>query len=769
MFSLLATRNSNFSTMSRSATPTEPVTTPSEPESPVTSDTPPNLFSIEGLQNDEQRRVLDMIVQIRKCGLEGNLSLPQIVVCGDQSAGKSSVLEAITRVPFPRSDGLCTRYATEISLRRANSSSLTISILPDEDRPPVEQEQIEAFVQTIDNFDELPRVMDLAKAVMGISNRGDDGASTRAFTSDVLRIEISGPTQPQLTLVDIPGLIATSTRGVTKDDVDMVAKITDYYIKQPRTICLAVVCATNDYANQKILEKVRDVDPEGNRTLGIITKPDGLPEGSISQKNFIDLANNEDIFFKLGWHVLKNRSYEESDFTIEERDEAEATFFRTHSWNSLSPDCLGVNTLRTRLCNLLFEHIKRELPQLHDELEAQLQKNRDELAILGVKRSTATECKAYLSKMSLDFHSICKAAVNGQYEGSYFLNDIDPDFSLESSSTLSRTRAVIQDLNSRFEEGIRLNGHKYQIEMSATSDNKEEEEFQWPRAQGRFSFGPTGSIPKVLNKVDSVAWIGKVLKRTRGRELVGNFNPLLIGALFWEQSSGWEKYASSHLELVSSICRRFLKKLLHDTCPQDVETRLWALRIEPELKKRHQSAVKELNMLLDELKEYPINYNHYYTDSIAKRRQQRQQVILEKAMKDASSSQTGGKVFNDNTGVWERPEIQVVDTAAAIANFTSASQPDMNEFACEEVLDCLFAIYKVLQKTFVANVTTQVIERHIVRGLENIFSPVTVNDLEPAQAEALALEPAAAGRHRAYLEDLIKKLEEGHEIFQSVM
>lgn len=75
----------------------------------------------------------------------------------------------------------------------------------------------------------------------------------------------------------------------------------------------------------------------------------------------------------------------------------------------------------------------------------------------------------------------------------------------------------------------------------------------------------------------------------------------------------------------------------------------------------------------------------------------------------------------------------------------------------------------MMQKTFVANVTTQVVERHIVRGLENIFSPVVVNNLEVAQAEQLALEPAATRSRRGYLEEQIKKLEEGHEIFQSVM
>lgn len=723
------------------------------------------MLSLEGLQSDEQRRVLDMVVQIRKCGLEGDLSLPQIVVCGDQSAGKSSVLEAITRVPFPRNDGLCTRYATEISLRCAASESLTIKVIPDKTRPTSEQEKIKEFVQAIANFDELPRVMDAAMAVMGISKGDTTTASTRAFARDVLSIEIAGPNQPQLTLVDIPGLIATSTRGVTKADVDMVTEITDHYIKQPRTICLAVVCATNDYANQKILEKVRDVDPDGDRTLGVITKPDGPSEGSGSQKNFIDLANNMDIFFKLGWHVLKNRSFEERDFSIEERDIAEATFFRTTSWNTLSPDCLGVDTLRTRLCALLFEHIKRELPQLHKELESQLSKNRNEHELLGVKRSTAIECKNYLAQMSQDFHSICTAAVKGQYEGSYFLTDVDPNFSLDAPSTLARTRAVIQTLNSQFEEDIRLNGHKYDISMPSIrkdDDDEEEEdksdkddEFQWPQ-----SICPRGKhSPKHMSQAEAVQWVGRVVKQSRGRELIGNFNPLLIHALFWEQSSNWEHYAKSHVIKVSSVCSRFLRKLLQDTCPKDVANRLWGLRIEPELKQRDRAAFKELDLLVSELKEYISNYNHYYTDTIAKRRQQRQQAALKKALMAATT------VTDDENGF----PVTDVDTATAIANFTLATTPDMNEFACEEALDGLFAIYKVMQKVFVANVTTQVIERHIIRGLENIFSPVVVNSLEASQAEALALEPSNTRRHRSYLEEQIKKLEEGHEIFQSVM
>jgi len=84
-----------------------------------------------------------------KCGLESILSLPQLVVCGDQSAGKTSVLEALTEIPFPRNDNLCTRFATEIILRRASTNSLTIKIIPDAKRPSHEQTSIKAFQESI--------------------------------------------------------------------------------------------------------------------------------------------------------------------------------------------------------------------------------------------------------------------------------------------------------------------------------------------------------------------------------------------------------------------------------------------------------------------------------------------------------------------------------------------------------------------------------------------------------------------------------------------
>ncbi|KAI1906824.1 hypothetical protein LOZ65_006823, partial [Ophidiomyces ophidiicola] len=331
---------------------------------------------------------------LRKCGLESVLSLPQLVVCSDQSAGKSSVLEALTEIPFPRNDNLCTRFATEIILHRVPTSFLQIKVIPDPERPASEQENIRAFSEAITNFDELPYLMEKATTLMGIDATADANHPRRAFAKDTLSIAIKGPQRPQLAV----------------EDVALVSEITEHYISQPRTICLAAVPATHDYANQEILSKVRKFDKEGERTLGIITKPDRLSPGSGSEEAFIDLANNQDIQFKLSWHVLKNRSFEETSFSFHERNASEATFFRKSNFKVLAPETLGINNLVTKISQLLFSHILQVLPNLQTETKVALD---------------GAECRTYLTRLVAlaELRRLCKDLQNYPINYNHYYTD----------------------------------------------------------------------------------------------------------------------------------------------------------------------------------------------------------------------------------------------------------------------------------------------------------------------------------------------------------
>lgn len=157
------------------------------------------------LQSQDGRRLLDAVDKLRRAGLQGTIELPQLVVCGDQSSGKSSLLEAITEIPFPRKANLCTRFATEIVLRREPKMTVTVKIVPGRDRSDADKKKLSAFTRALLDVRHLPDVIDAATLEMGL---GKVGAS-RAFTKDVLSITICGPDRPQLYVCQLGGVVKT--------------------------------------------------------------------------------------------------------------------------------------------------------------------------------------------------------------------------------------------------------------------------------------------------------------------------------------------------------------------------------------------------------------------------------------------------------------------------------------------------------------------------------------------------------------------------------
>ncbi|KAI0544993.1 interferon-induced GTP-binding protein Mx [Xylaria curta] len=689
--------------------------------------------SIAELQTDEQRRIIDTIIALQNCGLDKILSLPQIVVCGDQSSGKSSVLEALTEIPFPRSDNLCTRFATQISLRREATNKLTIRVIPDDARPVDEQEKIKGFSESITNFKDLLKVMDASMTIMGISNAEE--TSNKAFAKDVLSIEIEGPSQPQVTLVDIPGLISTSVKGVSEADIAMVAEITDRYISQPRTICLAVVQASNDVANQSILQRVRKFDPKGERTMGVITKVDDVPIGSGRESQFLKLARNEVVFFQLGWHIVKNRKFEERDFTVEERNASEAKFFAGSIFGTLPKNNTGIETLRLRLSQLLFEHTKNQLPFINRELEDALRSAKTELALLGDSLSTSVESRGYLTQLSMDCHEICRASIRGHYENQYLKFTPQEPFSSYPEPPITRLRAVVQRINMEFAENLRTKGHKYAVGAR-------------PQGDKLLTDGSTGTRLTALSHEDMTKWVRTILVQSRGTEVIGNLNPQLLAELFWEQSSPWEKLAADHIEKVCQLCEQFLEGLLTSKVPQHIKTRLWSSVVADTLRERREAAFDELKKILEDNKSAPINYNHSYTDNLQECREAR--------LKKRLRSQLGHNI-NSTT----------IDSAADV--LCPKDTTDMEKFGCEEALDCLMSLYKVQQKVFLANVTTQVVERHIIKGLDGIFSPLVIAKLSDDRVKAIVAESEIVMMQRNFLADRVRKLEEGRGIIHSVV
>ena len=617
-----------------------------------------NVNMPSSLQSKDHGQLLDVIDLLRSQGISHYVPLPQLIVCGDQSSGKSSVLEAVSGVRFPTKDNLCTRFATELILRRGSTTNATVAIMPGSERSDDERKKLLGFKPPTVRLDEFPSLVDAAKKEMGLDS------DTEAFSDDVLRVEISGPEQPHLTLVDLPGLIHAENTKQSPKYVKLVSSLVQSYMAEARSIILAVVSAKNDYANQIVTKLARDVDPKGNRTLGIITKPDTLHVGSDSERAFQTLATNKDVVFRLGWHVLRNRDFDTRDCSVAERDEREKDFFSQGIWTSLPMRSLGISALKPRLSTVLKDQIVSELPSLIHEVELGIDDCRKRLIRLGEARGTLQEQRLYLLHISQSFTSLIKAAVDGVYTHEFFGRaETDVGFS-------KRLRAVAQDLLLQFAERMRDEGHDREIIEDTPSR-------------------PSPRVSKQIPRSEYTNHVRELMRRTRGCELPGTFSPLIVGDLFYQQSRPWKRLVELFSERILNAIRSTLRLILVHTTDETTRDGLQREIIDPAMERYS----KQLEMKVQEIirphqEGHPITYNHYFTQTIQKARQ-------EHAKKDQARRLNAFFKIRPESGPSYVNSHHGFNTGELLDASNQPTEADMDRFACSEAIYCMEAYYKV--------------------------------------------------------------------------
>ena len=382
---------------------------------------PDDLSIPHELQSSEQKRLLDTVDALRAYNVGDFAELPQIIVCGIQSSGKSSVLEAISGVPFPRGGGTCTRFATEVSLRRRPKTSVTVSITPGPTRRGEERDKLLQFRHILKSYEGFPDLFAQASEAMGLSD-----PTRKSFSDDRLKVEVTGPKQPQLTLVDLPGLIQISEG----QSGQLVKELVMEYMKNSKAIILAVVMAATDAENQSVLELAKDeqIDPLGQRTLGILTKPDLLENMPLKEREWQKTVRNEVDKFKLelGWHIVRNvdsgRGGSDREERLDARDKIEAEYFSKSNFKADSSKRLdvGITTLRKRLSKVLFQQIQKHLPTVLEDINSGIREAKSELSKLGEARTSDREQRDYLTGLSTKFGFICQEAIGGMYHSSFF-------------------------------------------------------------------------------------------------------------------------------------------------------------------------------------------------------------------------------------------------------------------------------------------------------------------------------------------------------------
>ena len=293
-------------------------------------------------------------------GLDNKIQLPQIVVVGAQSSGKSSILESIVGKDFlPRGSGIVTRRPLVLQLRNVKEKEWA-------EFNHLGKEKIEDFQKV---HDEIER--DTARVA----------GKNKGISSEPIFLKIFSPRVVDLTLVDLPGIVKVSVGDQPHDIDQQVRDLILQYISNPNSLILAITPANTDLANSDALKIAKEVDPNLQRTVGVITKIDLMDHGT----NAVDILHNRIFPLKFGYIGVVCRSQKDNinKKSIEEALVSEKEFFETHDEYRPLRNLLGIKTLTHNLSNILVNHIRTSLPNIRDSLNVEIYEREKELSMLG--------------------------------------------------------------------------------------------------------------------------------------------------------------------------------------------------------------------------------------------------------------------------------------------------------------------------------------------------------------------------------------------------
>lgn len=318
-------------------------------------------------------------------GLASPVDLPQITVVGSQSSGKSSVLENIVGRDFlPRGTGIVTRRPLILQLINKRSVKSSNTDLLDINTTNSKGEQSENNADEWGEFLHKPnkRFYNFEEIREEIVRETDAKTGKNLGISPApINLRIYSPHVLTLTLVDLPGLtkvpVGDQPKDIEKQIRDMIMK----FISRPNAIILSVNASNTDLANSDGLKLAREVDPEGVRTIGVLTKVDLMDEGT----DIIDILAGRVIPLRLGYVPVINRGQKdiEGKKTIRQALQDEKAFFEGHPSYSAKAHYCGTPYLAKKLNNILLNHIKGTLPDIKMRIEHALKKYQSELSTLG--------------------------------------------------------------------------------------------------------------------------------------------------------------------------------------------------------------------------------------------------------------------------------------------------------------------------------------------------------------------------------------------------
>ncbi|CCG81694.1 putative Dynamin-like GTPase Dnm1 [Taphrina deformans PYCC 5710] len=306
------------------------------------------------------------------------IDLPQVVVVGSQSSGKSSVLENIVGRDFlPRGTGIVTRRPLILQLINVTQTTLNDNSQTNVHNTGSSSEEWAEFLhlpsRRFTDFNQVRTEIEQETSRIAGMNKG--------INRSPIHLKIFSPHVLNLTLVDLPGLTKIPIGDQPGDIERQVLALIREYIAKPNSIILAVSPANVDLVNSEGLKLARQVDPQGKRTIGVLTKLDLMDHGT----NALDILSGRVYPLKLGFIGCVNRSQQDiqAGKSLADALQSESEFFQSHAaYRNISNKC-GTAVLAKTLNTILMQHIREKLPDIKARLNTLMDQTQQELASYG--------------------------------------------------------------------------------------------------------------------------------------------------------------------------------------------------------------------------------------------------------------------------------------------------------------------------------------------------------------------------------------------------
>ncbi|XP_058222946.1 dynamin-related protein 4C-like [Rhododendron vialii] len=376
--------------------------------------------------NERIRPLLDAVDRLRhlKVAQEG-IQLPTIVVVGDQSSGKSSVLESLAGISLPRGQGICTRVPLIMRLQQHLNP-----------QPELHLEYHGKVVSTDETH--------IAEAIVLATD--EIAGSGKGISNTPLTLVVKKRGVPDLTMVDLPGITRVPVHGQPEDIYEQISEIIMEYIKPEESIILNVLSATVDFPTCESIRMSQRVDKTGERTLAVVTKADKAPEG------LLEKVTADDVNIGLGYVCVRNRIGDES---YEQARMEEAFLFQNHPLLSrIDESIVGVPVLAQKLVHIQAMIISKCLPDIVQKINDKLSYNIAELNKMPQNLSTVAEAMTvFMRIIGFSKESLRKILLRGEF-------DEYPDV-----KNMHCTARLVEMLN------------EYSIELQKSAENKSTENF----------------------------------------------------------------------------------------------------------------------------------------------------------------------------------------------------------------------------------------------------------------------------------------------------